>query len=97
VHWLNPALVDHKTELLRPELVMYEPQPDGSMVLVGVDYIIPFSEWRSPQPPVLLGVPFMRNEPLEVWALHIWTERENPDGLFAAWNPRVTCEHYQAP
>lgn len=83
-HFLNPSLVDHKTELLRPELVMYEPQADGSMVLVGVDYIIPFTEWRSKNPPVLLGQEFMRNDPLEVWALHIWVPRANPSGLFAA-------------
>lgn len=92
-HFLNESLVDHKTELLQPELVMYEPQADGSMVLVGVDYIIPFTEWRSPQPPVLLGEPFMRNDPLGVWALHIWVPRANPSGLFAAWNPTVSCEH----
>ena len=90
-HYLNQGLVDNKTDVLRPELVMYEPQADGSMVLVGVDYIIPFSEWKSPQPPVLLGIPMLRNEPLGVWALHIWAQRPNPSGLFAAWNPDVSC------
>ena len=92
-HFLNPTLVDRKTELLKPELVMYEPQADGSMVLVGVDYVIPFDQWKGKQPPVLLGREFMRNEPLGVWALHIWTERENPDGVFAPWNPAVSCAH----
>lgn len=93
-HYLNPSLAgDTKIDLLRPELVMYEPQADGSLQLVGVDYVVPFDLWKSPQPPVLLGMPFMRNEPLSVWALHIWTERENSDGLFAAWNPDVSCEH----
>ena len=84
--------MDNRTEVLRPELVMYEPQADGSMVLVGVDYIIPFDQWKSPQPPVLLGIPMMRNEPLGVWALHIWAQRPNPSGLFAAWNPDVSCQ-----
>jgi hypothetical protein len=91
VHWLNESLVDHHVNLLTPELLMYEPQPDGSMVLVGVDYVIPFDAWKSPQPPRLLGVPMMRNEGLRVWALHIWAQRENPSGLFAPWNPTVQC------
>jgi hypothetical protein len=90
-HYLNPSLVDGRTELLRPELLMYEPQADGSFVLVGVDYVIPFDQWKAPQPPTLLGREFMRNEPLGVWALHIWAQRANPDGLFAAWNPTVSC------
>ncbi len=92
-HYLNPALADSVVELLRPELFMYEPQADGSMRLVGVDYVVPFTAWKSDAPPTLLGVPFMRNEPLGVWALHIWAWRDNPTGMFAAWNPAVSCRH----
>ena len=92
-HYLNEGLVDATVELLRPELVMYEPQADGSMQLIGVDYVVPFGVWTSSAPPTLLGVPFMRNEPLGVWALHIWAWRANPSGMFAAWNPDVSCEH----
>ena len=93
-HYLDPvAAADSKLDLLHPELVMYEPQADGSMVLVGVDYVIPFAEWKAPEPPVLLGMPLMKNTGLQVWALHIWTERANPDGLFAAWNPAVSCQY----
>lgn len=88
-HWLNEALVDDKVELLKPELLMYEPQADGSMKLIGVDYVVPLS--ASATPPTLLGVPFMKNEPLGVWALHIWAWRPNPSGMFAAWNPDVSC------
>lgn len=91
VHYLNPARVDTLIELLRPELVMYEPQGNGRMALVGVDYVVPFSAWTHNEPPRLLGVPFMRNEKLGVWALHIWNFRTNPSGTFAMWNPRVSC------
>lgn len=90
-HYVNPALVDAKIELLKPELVMYEPQKNGSLKLVGVDYVVPFDKWTSPTAPTLLGVPFMRNEPLGVWALHIWAWRKNPSGVFAMWNPDVSC------
>jgi hypothetical protein len=89
-HYLNESLVDAKVELLKPELVMYEPQPNGRLKLIGVDYVVPLTS--SATPPTLLGVPFMRNDPLGVWALHIWTERQNPSGMFAAWNPKVSCK-----
>ena len=94
-HFLNPGLVDDKVELLRPELVMYEPQRDGSLQLIGVDYVVPFDAWTAPEPPSLLGVPFMRNEPLAVWALHIWAWRPNPSGMFAMWNPKASCVYAQ--
>ena len=92
-HWLNEALVDANVELLRPELLMYEPQADGSMELIGVDYVVPFDAWTSNEAPTLLGMPFMRNVPLGVWALHIWAWRPNPSGTFAMWNPNASCEH----
>ena len=55
-HWINNDLVDGTVELLRPELVMYEPKPGGGRQLVGVDYVVPLS--LSAEPPTLLGVPF---------------------------------------
>ena len=94
-HYLNPGLVDATVELLRPELVMYEPQRDGSLQLIGVDYVVPFDAWTASEPPTLLGVPFMRNEPLGVWALHIWAWRPNPSGMFAMWNPKASCAYAQ--
>lgn len=93
IHYLNTSLVDATVDVQTPELLMYEPQADGSMTLVGIDYMIPFDQWTAADPPTLLGRPLMRNEELGVWAIHIWTERENPNGLFAAWNPNVSCEH----
>ena len=92
-HYLNPGLVDATVELLRPELVMYEPQQDGSLQLIGVDYVVPFDAWTATEPPTLLGMPFMRNEPLGVWALHIWAWRPNPSGMFAMWNPKASCAY----
>lgn len=93
-HYLNPGLVDANVELLRPELVMYEPGPNGQMNLVGVDYIVPLE--LSATPPTLLGVEFAPlGPPLNVWALHIWAWRPNPSGMFAPWNPKVSCEFAQ--
>lgn len=88
-HWINRGLVDDKVELLHPELLMYEPQKDGSLQLIGVDYVVPLT--ASAEPPTLLGVPFAPIEALGVWALHIWAWRPNPSGMFAMWNPKVSC------
>jgi hypothetical protein len=93
-HYLNPDLVDANVELLRPELVMYEPGPNGQMNLVGVDYIVPLS--LSATAPTLLGQPFTAlGPPLNVWALHIWGWRPNPSGMFGLWNPKVSCANAQ--
>jgi hypothetical protein len=88
-HWINQGLVDDKVELLHPELVMYEPKPGGGMQLVGVDYVVPLE--LSREPPTLLGVPFAPLPELGVWALHIWAWRPNKSGMFAMWNPAVSC------
>jgi hypothetical protein len=95
-HFMNEALVDDKVDVNTPELLMFEPKADGSLELVGVDYAIPFDKWTAAEPPTLLGRPLMRNEPLKVWALHIWTHRENPSGMFAKFNPAVSCQHAAA-
>lgn len=89
-HWLKEELVDDEVNILEPELVMYEPQPGGSMRLVGVDYVVPYVEGSSP--PTLLGREFAHNVPLGVWALHIWAWAPNEKGTFAPWNPSVSCE-----
>lgn len=95
-HFINESLVDERVDLITPELVMYEPKADGSMELIGVDYVIPFDRWTAAEPPQVLGRPMMRNEPLGVWALHIWTHRDNPSGMFAAYNPAANCDHAAA-
>lgn len=90
-HYVNPGLLDAKVELNRPEALMYEAQIDGSMMLIGVDYVVPFDKWREDQPPRLIGRRFLRNDSLRVWSLHVWTHRDNPNGVFAMYNPNVAC------
>lgn len=95
-HYLNPTLAsDAVLDPLTPELLMYEPAPNGRLQLVGVDYVIKYSTLpaNTLPKPTLLGVPMMNNDPLAVWALHIWSRRPNPSGMFAAWNPDVSCKY----
>ena len=72
---------------------MYEPGPNGQMKLVGVDYVTPLTDPNAPAP-TLLGVDLAPLSSLGVWAIHIWAWRPNPDGMFAMWNPKVSCANY---
>ncbi|HEX7049727.1 MAG TPA: hypothetical protein VF188_05895 [Longimicrobiales bacterium] len=97
VHYLNAGLVDGTVAVATPEVVIYEPQADGSLELVGVEYIIPFAIRGDDQtPPVLFGREFRRNYTFNLWALHAWVWRDNPSGVFSDWNPDVSCEHEDA-
>jgi hypothetical protein len=93
-HYGKVSLIDGAVSVTEPELLLYEPQKNGRMRLVAVEYIIPYTEHpRSAQPPVLFGQQFQQVDVFQLWGLHAWVWRENPSGIFASWNPRVTCEH----
>ena len=90
-HYGNTALIDGRVNVLEPELLLYEPQKDGTLRFVAVEYIVPLDAWTSEQPPQLFGQQFHRNEAFKIWALHVWHMRNNPRGMFADWNPQVSC------
>jgi hypothetical protein len=92
-HYGKSALIDGSVDVEHPEVLLYEPQRNGELQLVGVEYIIPFGMWTAAQPPVLFGQTFKRNETFGLWALHAWVWEKNRNGTFADWNPRVTCAH----
>jgi hypothetical protein len=81
-------------EPLQPELLLYEPQKNGKLRFVGVEYIVPFADHPATEaPPTLLGQEYAQVPEFGVWGLRIWVGRENPSGIFASWNPKVSCEH----
>lgn len=93
IHYGNLALFDDQVELLGPETLLYEPQKNGRMRLVGLEYLVPFGALpATADPPELLGQHFHANHEAGVWALHLWLWRHNPNGLFADWNPNVSCD-----
>lgn len=77
--------------LLRPEVLLYAPMADGSMEFVGVEYIVPWTPDNASTPPTMLGQELQFNEHQQIWALHVWIEKHNPDGIFAPFNPEVSC------
>jgi hypothetical protein len=90
-HYGNPALIDGVVDALEPEILLYVPERNGRMRLLAVEYIVPFDAWTAADPPSLYGQTFAPNEAFGVWALHAWVWHHNPAGMFADWNPRVSC------
>lgn len=92
-HFLNPALVNDEVVVDQPEVILYEKGPNGKLRIVAVEYIIPFSI-RGPDepPPVLFGREFVHNNTFDLWMLHAWVWKNNPSGIFADWNPNVSCD-----
>ena len=90
---LNEALVDSTVSVTEPEVLVYEPQKNGRLRLVGVEYVIPYAI-RGPEeaPPTLFGQEFLHNPTFGLWMLHVYAWKHNPDGIFATWNPAITCE-----
>ena len=101
VHFVNFALVDGTPEAKAPEALIYEVR-DGRARLVGVEYIVPVDAWHpaagEPPVPVLEGQVFHFNDSPNrfglpaFYELHVWAWRDNPNGTFADWNPRVSCD-----
>lgn len=93
-HRLNESLVDGKVNPSEPELLVYEPEKNGSMRLVAVEYIIPFSVIpETATPPVLFGMPMLQNDVYQVWARHAWVWKDNPNGTFENFDPKVSCQY----
>jgi hypothetical protein len=100
-HFGKTDLIDAEVDLLEPELLIYEPLAGGHMKLVGMEYLVPLAAWEEAghdledpaDVPKLLGQQFTRHSFLPIFKLHIWLWRQNPAGVYADWNPNVTCAH----
>lgn len=93
-HRLNGNLVDGTLNAAEPELLVYEPDKNGRMTLVAVEYIIPYTVLGpDATPPVLFGRQLAHNDTYQVWALHAWVWKDNPNGTFANFDPKVSCQY----
>jgi hypothetical protein len=98
IHYVNGTYLGDKViDIAKPEAVMYEPMPDGSLQLIAVEYI------AFEGPASLEGHLFNFNSAPNrygldpFYELHVWAWKPNPTGAFADMNPDVTCEHAHAP
>ncbi len=120
VHYFRPDLLGIKgppnprvdgdgthTDFLKPAILIYEPQADGSLVLVAVENLVFKKAWHAAghkEPPRFMGVPYdsMADDPATAadeahmfaphYDRHVWVHRANPAGVFAQFNPSVSCD-----
>jgi hypothetical protein len=96
-HWVNPGLLDGAFDARQPEAMLYERDRNGNLHLVGVEYIVLAGEGvdlAGPARPHLGGQPLdIGGTPIPVphWSLHVWIYKDNPSGIFAPFNPNVSC------
>lgn len=98
-HVSGTAVSDIEFDLSQPEVLVYEPMPNGRMRLVAVEFVVFAEPWDavSPTPPQLFGrdlalveAPNRYGVP-SFYQIHVWLWRHNPSGTFSDWNPTVSC------
>lgn len=86
-------LLDGEANILQPDVLVYEPQVNGRLRLVAVEYLAPVDPGVEPgTPPQLFGRDLDWDEGLHAWVMHAWIWKHNPDGIFEHWNPNVNCD-----
>ncbi len=121
IHYLNPAKLkitgdkprvdgmSTHTDFMAPAILLYEPQEDGSMELVGIENLVFEKAWMAAGhsgPPMVNGREWdhMSDNPdtpgdeahgfMPHFDQHVWLYRKNPAGDLTPFNPNVTCEHH---
>jgi len=95
-HYFNKELVDDlMVDPLKPEGLVYAPAPNGELKLVAVEYVVPGPNSNPPgvsEPPSVFGTEMHVLVPaVGFYIHHAWVWHHNPAGMFADWNPEVTC------
>jgi protein-S-isoprenylcysteine O-methyltransferase Ste14 len=104
LHFVNMDLVgDPALDARRPEIVIYEPLPNGRLRLIGADYLVLASAWDALHPgetPQIMGqllhlfeAPNRFGLP-PFYTLHVWAWKENPTGTFVNWHANVSCDNF---
>ena len=95
-HYFNADLMaDDKVKLLEPEVLVYEKGNGGQLELVAVEWAARGPNSNPPGParaPRVLGMPMHILVPaVGFHIMHAWLWKPNPAGMFADWNPDVSC------
>jgi len=91
-HHVNRNYLTAELSVTRPQILLYERMPDGRYQLNGVEFIVPYRIWsRDSLAPVLMGQHLKHEDNLKLWYLHVWAWKTNSDGVFADFNPDVSC------
>jgi hypothetical protein len=103
LHYVNgPLVASGVIDARHPQIVIYEPQPDGKLKLIGADFLVIASQWDAQHsgPPELMGQLFHYFEAPNrfglpaFYTLHVWAWKDNPNGAFVNWHPNVSCQSF---
>jgi hypothetical protein len=108
LHYVNLTILTSTNqsgvmEVDHPQIVIYEPTPDGHLRLTGADYLVYADAWdklHPGDPPQLMGQLFhLFDAPNRFglpafYTLHAWAWKDNPNGAFVNWHPNVSCEQF---
>ena len=122
IHYLNPKLLQitageprvngnsTHTDFTRPAILLYEPQKDGSLVLMGIENLVWIEAWKAAgnaDIPAFMDRKWdmMVDDPatdgdeahrfMPHYDQHVWLYRENPTGILNPFSPAATCEHHR--
>ena len=103
LHFVNMNLVgDGELDPTRPEIVIYEPLPNGRARITGADYLVLAADWNAKHsaPPELMGqLLHLFESPNRFglppfYTLHVWAWKDNPAGAFSNWHSKVSCDSF---
>jgi hypothetical protein len=104
LHYVNfPLVLDGELDPTRPEIVIYEPLPNGKLQLVGADYLVFADAWHAKNQgsPQLMGqlmhlidAPNRYGLPA-FYTLHVWAWKDSPTGTFVNWHKNISCDAFR--
>lgn len=99
------------TDFRKPSILIYEPRADGKLELVAVENLVFKKAWEAAgntKRPTFQGVEYdyMFDDPKTKsideahnfephYDRHVWLYRPNANGVFAQFNPTVTCRFHK--
>jgi hypothetical protein len=99
VHLINTANIGPKLDASKPQVLIYEPSPNGKLTLVAAEWFMPEQLAGGTAPEIFgqkLNGPMDGHEPimpaaLRHYDLHVWLWKTNPKGMFISTNAAVKC------
>jgi len=103
LHYVNlPLVLDGVLDPAKPEIIIYEPLPNGRLQMTGADFLVFAADWHAST----AATPELQGQLLHLfespnrfglpnfYTLHVWAWKENPTGAFANWHSKVSCDAF---
>jgi hypothetical protein len=103
LHYVNlPLVLDGVLDPAKPEIIIYEPLPNGRLRMTGADFLVFAADWHATS----AATPELQGQLLHLfespnrfglpnfYTLHVWAWKENPTGAFSNWHANVSCDAF---